>query len=173
MKRFQHKVYFENDLVILEVMYSHGSTYYQIKDGESKEIDPLLTLDPEAEDDPYYIDRLDGEDCRVIDILTMNFDYDEIIGKIKFLSAYIVPDQYRRENFSMDIAYSLIDCVDSLKQLGILLEEESYIKKAEEMYEFFDKHFFKRTEELIPADFSEIQDFLSNQIFFLNSIKSH
>lgn len=176
MKKLNYAVYFDQGHAVLEIQRKENlySIYFVDEEGNGEFIqnqDAPYAPSNKLPADPYYIDRASGPALRTIDVLTTVMNYDEIIGKLKFLDSIVEEGKYKYTDFSMELSYIMIDLVDAIKQAALLTEEESYVKKADGAYAFFETHFFSRTSELSSEDFKEIKTFLNQQIKFLESLK--
>jgi hypothetical protein len=168
MKVIDHLVYLEPDRIVLEVIRKNQITVYSINDSFHSVLSTgssHYSSKHKLEADPYYIDRISSSSLEIINLLTVEFDLDEIIGKMRYFKSTITPGVYKRVNFSMELSNLFEDYKDSLKQLSIQLDEEDMSKVVEEVSAFFDLHFYDRTEELSNNDFEEIQAFFKSKLF--------
>ena len=175
--KYSYVVYFDQGHAVLEVQRKEGlySIYFVDEEGGSEFVGNLdVPYAPvnKLPADEYFIDRVQGPTLRTIDILTKKTNYDDLIGRVRFLDSVVEPGKYSFLDFNMDLSYIMIDLVDAIKQNALLLEDQSYEKQAEDTYAFFDRHFFGRDRELSPDDFKEVKNFLSTQIKLLESFKS-
>lgn len=176
MKRKEYKVFLDNEDIILEIKENELYSIYAIENnGEyqiitSQSINPYIPS-PGIKEDPYYIDSMEGPAINTIMVLTSIFNYDELIGRLKYLETVITPEKYNYNNFSMEMAYILEDYLDLLKQLNIetnnyYIDQLNYSKKV------VNECFYEKRSDLTNNDFENINKFLNNSISFVKKLLS-
>jgi hypothetical protein len=174
-RKVLYKVFVEDENeCILEVKRRDNFLIYEIaSDGSSK----LLTNGPipyhSSDEESYnYLDLLPLESLAKIDILTVSFDYYEVIADLNLIIRQI-EEKYSFRDFGMNHANIFEDYKDALKQLAEFTSEDEYSERHTRMTAFFDEFFFERTKELNSAEKDYIINQLKKEVIFLHSLNSN
>lgn len=174
-----YKVYLnlDDNGCLLEVKRNVKYLIYDIKENGNASLVASSTnpYTPEKgqKDEIYYLDYLSVDILNKIQILTENYNYNEIILGLSKLKNEIMSDLFLVQNFSMDHSYLFSDYIDALNQLSEFTYDEEYSKKVMALDVFFDQYFYNFSKNWMAAEKDYVVKVLQNEITFLESLNSN
>lgn len=169
----RYKVYVQTDgSCYLEVFRENRMFYFINNKGQVELSERNKAFISDEKEEIYYLDYLDAKVLEKIDILTQNYNYEEIANKIESLIQSISNGMTYLE-FDMGHAYILIDILEALKQMKEFTQESDYAKIAQESNVFFENYFYNRSTHYSEEDVLLIISTLKELKNLIKSFNSH
>lgn len=167
------RVFLDEEGCLLEVLRGDKFHLYEVKNsGESTLLVSSQSQYQGEEPVLNHLEVLSSEVLGEVEILTNNYDVSQVIDGLVYVKNFTSLQEYRVEQFSMDMFNYLENYTDALRQLFGFSKDEEYYNRASSWSNFIDEWFINSSQDQFNSSKDLVLKRFDQEIGFLRSYQN-